>query len=115
MVAVGRSKSNHRASVAVLVALVAVLVVPGAVAFAHETGSVHLLDAVYAIPVGFLLGLSALAFARGARGRIEWTVGRAGGARRIRVARVLGLLAVCLAITAAISVGVYEFLLRLEH
>src|SRR5439155_15754189 len=55
MVAIGSSKSNHRASIAVLVALVGVLVVPAAVALAHESGSVHLLDAVYAIPVAFVL------------------------------------------------------------
>jgi hypothetical protein len=115
MVAVGRSKSNHRASLALIVALVGVLVVPAAVALAHQARSVHLLDAAYAIPVAFVLGLCGFAFARGARGRIQWTVGRAGGARRIRVARILALLAVCLAVSAAISVGVYEFLLRLEH
>jgi hypothetical protein len=97
------------------VALVAVLIVPGAIALAHEAGTIHLLDAVYAIPLGFVLGACALAFARGAHGRHDLTIGRAGGLRRIRVARILGLLAVCLAISAAIAVAVYEFLLRLEH
>jgi hypothetical protein len=99
----------------VVVAVVALLAVPAAVALARVRTGVHLLDAFYAIPVGFALGLCALGFARGARGRMDWTAGRAGGTRRIRLARILGVLAVCLAITAAIAVGVYEFLLRLEH
>ncbi len=106
---------NPRASVAVLVAIVALLVVPAAVAAARLRSGLHLIDTVYAIPFGFLLGLCALGFARGARGKIEWTAGRARGRRRIAFARIFGLLAVCLAITAAIAVGVYELLLRLEH
>jgi hypothetical protein len=45
---------------------------------------------------------------------VQRTAGRAGGEGRARVARTLGVLAICLAVTAAISVGFYELLLHFE-
>jgi hypothetical protein len=60
------------------------------------------------------LGLLAVGAANLARTRIHWTVGRAGGAGRARVARILGALGICIAVTASISVGFYELLLRFE-
>jgi hypothetical protein len=107
--------SNHRASLAVLLGLVAVVVVPAAVAVAHQTAGVSLLDAAYAIPVAAATGLAALLFARGAAGRIRRTLERAGGAGRARLARILGVAGICFALSGAIAVGFYELLLRLEH
>jgi hypothetical protein len=106
--------SNHRASLAVLLGLVALAAVPVGVVLSRQTDGVHLIDAAWAIPVAALLGVSALLFARGARGRIRQTLERAGGRGRIRLSRWLAVAGICVAASAAIAVGFYELLLRLE-
>jgi len=106
--------SNHRASLALLLGLAAVAAVPAGVALSRQTAGVRLLDAVWAIPVAALCGLAALLFARGAGGRIRWTLERAGGLGRIRVGRLLGIAGICVALSASIAVAFYELLLRLE-
>jgi steroid 5-alpha reductase family enzyme len=111
----GRTRSsNHRASLALLLGLVAVLAVPGGVALARQTAGVGLIDAAWAIPVAAVCGLAALLFVRGARGRMRWTLERAGGSGRIRLGRILGVAGICVALSAGIAVGFYELLLRLE-
>jgi hypothetical protein len=85
-----------------------------AVVLSRQTAGVHLLDAVWAIPVAALCGVAALLFARGARGRIRRTLERAGGTGRIRLGRGLAVLGLCVALSASIAVGFYELLLRLE-
>jgi hypothetical protein len=109
-----RSSSNHRASFAVVLGVAAVLTVPAGIALAERYASVKLVDASWAIPVAFALGLFAIALGNLARTRSHLTVGRAGGERRARAARILGTLGICLALTASISVGFYELLLRME-
>jgi hypothetical protein len=107
-------RSNHRASIAVLLGLAAVAAVPAGVAAARELAGVRLVDASWTIPIAFGLGLLAIAFANLARARIQRTLGRAGGAGRARAARFLGTVGICVAVSASISVAFYELLLRLE-
>jgi hypothetical protein len=109
------SRPNHRASLALIAALCGVLVVPAAVAASRQTGKIHLLDAVWAIPIGMALSVAALLLARGARGQIRRTLERAGGAGRLRATRWLAIAGVCIALSSAIAVGFYELLVRLEH
>jgi hypothetical protein len=106
--------SNHRASVAVLFGLLAVATVPAGIVLARQTAGVDLIDAAWAIPVAILFALAALLFVRGARGRIRWTLERAGGTGRIRFGRGLAVAAISIALSASIAVGFYELLLRLE-
>jgi hypothetical protein len=106
--------SNHRASLAVLLGAAGVLAVPAAVALAREATGVHLLDAAWAIPPAAVCGTAALLFVRGARGRIRATLERAGGRGRARAGVILGVAAISVALSAAIAVGFYELLLRLE-
>jgi hypothetical protein len=94
--------------------LVAVLAVPAAVALAWRSAGIGLLDASFAIPLAAICGLAALLFVRGARGRVRWTLERAGGAGRIRLGRFLGIAGISIALSAGIAVGFYELLLRLE-
>jgi hypothetical protein len=94
--------------------LAAALAVPAAVVLARQTVGVGLLDAAWAIPVAAICGLAALLFVRGARGRIRWTLERAGGTGRIRLGRILAVAGICAALSASIAVGFYELLLRLE-
>jgi len=109
------SRSNHRASVALVAALVGALAVPAAIALSRQTGRIHLLDAVWAIPAAMGLSVAALLLARGARGRIRRSLDRAGGAGRLRATRWLAVLGISLALSASIAVGFYELLVRLEH
>ena len=106
--------SNHRASLAVVVGLLATVAVPGAIVLARQTGGIALLDAAWAIPVAALGGVVALLFVRGARGRIRRSLERAGGAGRVRTAKVLAIAGICFALSGSIAVGLYELLLRLE-
>jgi hypothetical protein len=107
--------SNHRASLAVLVGLLAVAAVPAGIVLSGRLAGYDLVDAAYAVPVAMVLGILALLFVRGARGRIQRTLERAGGAGRARFAKILGIAGICFALSGAIAVGFYELLLRLEH
>ncbi len=106
--------SNHRATLAFLSGLVAVLAVPAAVALSRRSSTITLVDTAWAVPVAAAFGVVALLFARGARGRIRATLERARGRARARAARVLGVAGICVALSAAIAVGFYELLVRLE-
>jgi hypothetical protein len=107
--------SNHRASLAVLLGLLGVVAVPAGIVVARQTAGVSLIDAAWAIPAAAACAVAALLFGRGARGRIRWTLERAGGAGRIRIGRVLAVAGICVALSASIAVGFYELLLRLEN
>lgn len=106
--------SNHRASFAVLLGLLAAVAVPGAIVLARQTGGIKLLDAGWAIPAAFACAILALLFVRGARGRIRWSLERSGGAARIRAGKILAVTGICFALSGTIAIGVYELLLRLE-
>jgi hypothetical protein len=106
--------SNHRATLALLSGLVAVLAVPAAVALSRRSSMLTLVDAAWAVPIAVGFGVAALLFARGARGRMRATLERARGRARTRAARVLAVAGICVALSAAIAVGFYELLLRLE-
>ena len=97
-----------------MLGVVAVLSVPAAVALSRQTAGVGLIDAVWAIPFAGLCAVAALLFARGARARIGWSLERAGGEGRIRLGRILAVAGLSVATSAAIAVGFYELLLRLE-
>ena len=91
------------------------LAVPAGVVVSGQTAGVTLVDAAYAIPVAAACGVAALLFARGARGRIQSTLERVGGSGRARAGRLLGMAAVCVALSGTIAVAFYELLLRLER
>jgi hypothetical protein len=88
---------------------------PAAVEVSRRSSLVTLLDAAYAIPLGFLLGLSAFVMARRARRNLRWLRLQEGGTAVASVAIVLGIVALCLALTAALSIGFYELLLLYQH
>jgi hypothetical protein len=96
----------------VLAGFLAVAVVPAAVALSELLDQVRLLDAAAAIPVAVACGLAALWLARGARRRIERTLGRIGGRGPARAGKVLGVIGICLAVSAAISVATYYALVH---
>jgi glucose-6-phosphate-specific signal transduction histidine kinase len=100
---------------ALLLGLAAVLTMPAAVEVSRRSNRVGLLDASYAIPLAFLLGLVALVMARRARHNLRWLRLRDGGTGVASAAVIIGLVAVCLALTAALSVAFYGLVLLYQH
>jgi hypothetical protein len=88
---------------------------PAAIELARRSQRVALMDAAYAIPLAFALGLVAVLMGRRARDNLRWLRLDEGGTGVARVGMVLGLLAICFAIVAALSVGFYEAWLVYEH
>ena len=105
-----KPEPNGWARGAILVGLVAVAAVPVAVAVAQASDAVELLHAAAAIPVAAVLGTVALVLGTRGRRAARLTLGRVGGDRLARTGRVLGGLAVYVALTAALAVGFYGLL-----
>lgn len=102
-----RSSRNGRAWAALVAGLAAAAALPASIAISQELRTWKLLAAFAAIPVAAVLGFAAIAFARGARRRIELTLGRARGARAARLGRAFGLLGIYLACTGLLTLAVY--------
>jgi hypothetical protein len=94
-----------------LLGVAGVATLPVAIETARRSTRIVLLDAAYAIPLGFLLGLAAVIMARRAKHNLRWLSLREGGTGVATVALVAGMVAVCLALTAALSIGFYELVL----
>jgi hypothetical protein len=90
-----------------------VLAVPGGIALPRYS-AVALFQVVYAFPVPIVLGLVAVSQARRAREVLDRTLWRAGGERAARWGKALGVLGVCLGITAGLSVGFYWILVAVS-
>jgi hypothetical protein len=97
----------------VLFGLLAVAAIPAAIVASRFSERVELLHAAFAIPVAAFLALLTLLLARRARRELRWTLVR-GRHAAARVGRTLGVLALCLAITASISVGFYQLLVEFQ-
>jgi hypothetical protein len=80
---------------------------PASIAISQELRTWKLLAAFAAIPVAGLLGFAAIAFTRGARQRVELTLGRARGGGAARLGRALGWLGIYLACTGVLTLAVY--------
>ena len=100
---------------ALLLGLAGVLTMPAAVEGSRRSDRIALLDAAYAVPLAFLLGLVAVVMARRARDNLRWLSLREGGTAVASTAVILGMLALCLAVTAALSVGFYELVLLYQR
>jgi phosphoglycerate dehydrogenase-like enzyme len=90
--------------------VIGLLVAPAAVVASKRVPRVTLIEAVAAIAASGLIALLALLLARRARLYREKTLGRAGGARTLRVGRTLGLIGICLAASACIALAFYAAL-----
>jgi hypothetical protein len=101
--------------VALLLAVAGLLTLPAAVEVARRSTKIELLDAGYAIPLAFVLGLVALVMARRARNNLRWLSLRDGGTGVASVAVIVGAVTVCVALTAALSIGFYELVLVYQH
>jgi hypothetical protein len=109
------AKSRARAWAALAVGLAGLLTLPAAIEVARRSHRIDLLDAGYAIPLAFLLGLLALVMGRRARANLRWLQLRDGGTGIATVAVVIGALALCLSVAAALSVGFYGLVVVYQH
>ena len=88
---------------------------PAAIEVAARSKRIGLLDAAYAVPVAFLLGLVALIMARRARRNLRWLQLREGGTSVASAAVLVGAVTVCLALAATLSVGFYGLVVLYQH
>jgi hypothetical protein len=101
-------RSSSRPALAILFGIAAVVVIPLAIELTRRDTRLVLLDAAWAIPVAALLAVASLLFARGARGMVR------SSSRKLFTARILAVSGICLVLSSALAVGIYEFLLWRE-
>ena len=105
----------RRAWVALVFGIASLLTLPAAIEVARRSKRVGLLDAGWAIPLAFLLAVVGLVMARRARANLRWLRIREGGTGVASAAVILSTVALCLAVTAALSIGFYELVLVYQH
>jgi hypothetical protein len=87
-----------------------VLAVPAGVALSWYSDQVTLPQSGVSAAVGFLLGLGAILLSRRGQEQVQRTLGRSGGAATARIGRMLGVLGICVAITAGLALGFFGLL-----
>lgn len=91
------------------------LTLPAAIEVTARSKRFGLLDAAYVLPLPFLLGLVALLMAHRARRNLRWLQLRDGGTGAASAAVVVAGVALCLSLTAALSVGFYGLVVVYQH
>ena len=89
---------------ALLLGLAAAVAIPLGIEITRKMTGATLLDAAWAIPVAAVAGVASLMLVRGPR----------DGSRLLLAARVLAVTGICLALSSALAVGLYEFLVWKE-
>jgi hypothetical protein len=105
---------NPKAVVAFLFGVLALLFLAAGAALPQFRDEIEPLEALVVVPAGFVAGLIAIALARRARFEFQRTLGRAGGDGLAVAARVLGVVAVLISLTAGLAVGVYAVLVLVQ-
>ncbi len=93
-----------------LTGVASVVALPGAIYLSRFSERYELLHAGFVIPIAAVLGLASITLARRARMRTVLALGRGGGDGVVRAGRVLGIVGVCMALAALVSLGVYGLL-----
>jgi len=104
------TKGNGAAWASVVAGVASIATMPVAVYLTRFSDAYELLHAAFAIPVGVALGVVAIVLTRGARRRSALSLSRVGGGGVARAGRVLGIVGVCIALAALVSVAVYGLL-----
>jgi ABC-type uncharacterized transport system permease subunit len=94
----------------VLLGLLGLATLPAAIAVTERVNGLSLVEAGFAIPAAILFGLGAVVIGRKVRRRSRQTLGEVPGTRVARLGRILGYVALYLALTAALAVGFYAVL-----
>jgi len=101
---------NGKAIGALVCAFVAVGLLVASVVVPRYVDTVDPLRALLAVPVAAVFALAALSLARRARFDFQRTLGRVGGDGLAVTARVLGVVALLVSLTAALAAGVFAVL-----
>ena len=105
---------KRHAAWSVALGALATLTLPVAIFATRYSGSYGLVDVGFAIPIALAAGVVAVVLARRARALDQATLARAGGAKAVRMGRLLGILGLCVAASAVIALAVYEVLLAVS-
>jgi hypothetical protein len=106
----GARRANPRAWWSLVCGILSLAAIPVGIVLARELEQVTLVDSSGSVLVGALFGWAAIVLARRARERIQITLGRAGGGRAAAVGRLLGILGLLVAGTAALALGFWGLL-----
>jgi hypothetical protein len=110
-----REVATRRAWLSLLCGVAALLTLPAAIEVANYSNRVGLLDAAWAIPVAFALSVVAIGMGRRARKNLRWLQLRDGGTGVATTGLVIGTIALCLTLMAALSVGFYGLIQLYQH
>ena len=103
-------RANPRAWWSLVCGILSLAAIPVGVLLARELEQVTLVESSGSVLVAALLGWAAIVLARRARERIQITLGRAGGGGVATAGRVLGILGLLVAGTAALALGFWGLL-----
>jgi hypothetical protein len=106
----GARRANPRAWWSLACGLLSLAAIPVGVVLARELKQVTLVESSGSVLVAALLGWSAIVLARRARERIQITLGRAGGGTAAQAGRILGIVGLLVAGTAALALGFWGLL-----
>ncbi len=101
---------NGKAIGAFACAFVAIGLLVAAVVVPRFVDTVDPLRAVFVVPIAVVFALAAISLARRARFDFQQTLGRVGGDGVAVAARILGVTALLVSLTAALAVGVFAVL-----
>jgi hypothetical protein len=101
---------NQRASASLVVGVVAVAIVPLAIAASRYVDELNLVQSCASAALAALLGGFAIALARRGRETAQRTLGRSGGEGAARAGRWLGVLALWIAATTGLALAFYGLL-----
>jgi len=94
----------------VLCALLGLAIAPAGFVAARQLDRVTIVQATAATCGSALLGLMALVLSRRGFRNIERSIGRVGGEAAARVGRLLGIISLCIGLTAGLALGFYGLL-----
>lgn len=104
------ARGNPRAWWSLVCGIASIAAIPAGTLLARESQRVTLVESSGSVVVAALLGWAAIVLARRAQDRLQITLGRAGGKGAARVGRLLGILGLLVAGTAALALGFWGLL-----
>jgi hypothetical protein len=102
---------SNRAAWSLVAGALSALTMPIAIVGTRYSADYDLLQSGFAIPVAAGLGIAAVVLARRARRLAQTTIGPKPGAKKARIGRLLGIIGICCAASAAIALAVYGALI----
>jgi hypothetical protein len=106
----GPGRGNPRAWWSLVCGISSIAAIPAGTLLARESDRVTLVDSSGSVLVAALLGWAAIVLARRAQDRLQITLGRAGGSGAARAGRILGIVGLLVAGTAALALGFWGLL-----